>query len=56
MPKITSARNIAVYIAVAGMLSILLTGCGVKPAHLSPPAGSPDNFPRTYPDPSTDPQ
>jgi hypothetical protein len=57
MPKFSTVRYLPVYIAVAGMLSILLlAGCGVKPAHLSPPAGSADNFPRTYPDPATDPQ
>ncbi len=57
MPKLSSVRSCAVYIVLAGMLSILLAGCGVKPAHLSPPARSPEtNFPRTYPDPATDPQ
>lgn len=55
MPKI-SKRNLPVYIVLAGMLSILLSGCGVKPAHLSPPGEQETNFPRTYPDTSTDPQ
>lgn len=52
-----SVRFIPVYIVLAGILSILLTGCGVKPGRLSPPAGSEEShFPRTYPDPATDPQ
>ncbi|HEY0901683.1 MAG TPA: hypothetical protein VGD95_06120 [Micavibrio sp.] len=51
-----SVRYLPVYIVVAGILSILLTGCGIKPARLSPPDGTADtNFPRTYPDPATDP-
>lgn len=57
MRRLHSVRYIPVYIVLAGMLSILLSGCGVKPARLSPPSGSEDTpFPRTYPDPSTDPQ
>lgn len=38
---------------------VLLTGCGVKPSAVDPPAGTEkgakDPFPKTYPDPSTDP-
>ncbi len=56
MRRLTSVRYIPVYIVLAGMLSILLSGCGVKPARLSPPSGEETQFPRTYPDPSTDPQ
>ncbi len=57
MRRLYSVRFIPVYIVLAGMLSILLAGCGVKPARLSPPPGSEDtSFPRTYPDPANDPQ
>ncbi len=36
---------------------LLLSACGVKPAHVDPPQGvEHDQFPRTYPDISTDPQ
>jgi len=35
----------------------MVTACGVKPGELSPPTGSKDvKFPRTYPDPATDPK
>ncbi|HYD19084.1 MAG TPA: hypothetical protein VEF76_11455 [Patescibacteria group bacterium] len=40
------------------LLAFLLSGCGVKPNAVDPPEsleGGKDNFPRTYPDPSTDP-
>lgn len=31
-------------------------GCGIKPKNVDPPAGTEkDTFPRTYPDPATDP-
>ncbi|MFH1158104.1 MAG: hypothetical protein V1721_04375 [Pseudomonadota bacterium] len=31
-------------------------GCGIKPGKVDPPAGTEkDYFPKTYPDPSTDP-
>ncbi len=34
----------------------LLTGCGVKPGAVDPPAHEgKDYFPKTYPDPATDP-
>lgn len=39
----------------AGMLA--LCGCGIKPSTMEAPASvKVDTFPRTYPDPSTDPQ
>jgi predicted small lipoprotein YifL len=42
------------------LLALLVTGlagCGKKPSTLDPPPGiAADNFPRTYPDPTTDPQ
>lgn len=51
------ARHLPVYIVVAGLMSMALTGCGVKPSTLSPPPGADErNFPRTYPDPATDSQ
>jgi hypothetical protein len=32
-------------------------GCGIKPGNVeAPPGVEPDSFPRTYPDPATDPQ
>jgi predicted small lipoprotein YifL len=35
----------------------LLAGCGVKPPRVDPPQGADkDYFPRTYPDPATDPR
>ncbi len=34
-----------------------LGGCGVKPAHLWPPNGTPENaYPRVYPAPAADPR
>jgi hypothetical protein len=37
-------------------LALLLAGCGVKPSKVDPPAGvTHDTFPKTYPDPKTDP-
>lgn len=33
-----------------------LASCGIKPANVDPPAKvKKDSFPRTYPDPATDP-
>jgi hypothetical protein len=40
------------------LFMLFLTGCGVKPNQVDPPAGvekGKDYFPRTYPDTSTDP-
>ncbi len=38
-------------------LALGTTACGIKPAHVEPPKGAEhDEFPRTYPDPSTDPK
>lgn len=35
---------------------LLLAACGIKPADVDPPQGEErDYFPRTYPDPSPDP-
>ena len=35
----------------------LLSACGIKPSRVDPPPGTgKDQFPRTYPDPSTDPR
>ncbi len=49
--------HIPVYIALGVLVSITLAGCGVKPSTLSPPPGAEnETFPRTYPDPATDPQ
>lgn len=37
-------------------LMLLLSGCGIKPGDVSPPQGEEkDQFPRAYPEPSTDP-
>lgn len=40
------------------MVSFLfLSGCGIKPGELEPPANAnKSEFPRTYPDPATDPK
>lgn len=38
------------------MAIVLLAACGIKPAAVDPPQGEEkDYFPRTYPDPSPDP-
>lgn len=51
----SSTHHISVYIVLAGLMSIMLAGCGVKPTSLSKPPGSEDSsFPRTYPDTNTD--
>ncbi len=35
---------------------VMLSACGVKPAHVDPPEGAEHHeFPHTYPDPDTDP-
>ncbi|MFN3827306.1 MAG: hypothetical protein ACK4NR_06735 [Micavibrio sp.] len=50
-------RIIPVYIVVMALMSMTLAACGTKPSSLSPPADGEDTvFPRTYPDPATDPQ
>ncbi|QQG37488.1 MAG: hypothetical protein HYS17_08770 [Micavibrio aeruginosavorus] len=57
MPAQRSAHRLSLYIVLAGLMSMGLCGCGVKPDSLSPPPGAEETvFPRTYPDPSTDPQ
>ena len=39
------------------MVVLCLSACGVKPKDVDPPKGAEDShFPRTYPDPSTDPK
>ena len=36
---------------------LMLSACGVKPSHVDPPEGAEHSqFPRTYPDTSTDPK
>jgi hypothetical protein len=43
-------------LAVIALASCLLASCGVKPGHVDAPSGPEnDTFPRTYPDPATDP-
>lgn len=38
------------------MLAFLMSGCGIKPDTLSPPADAEETtFPKTYPDLDTDP-
>jgi len=38
------------------MALVAVGGCGIKPGSVDPPKGvEKDPFPRTYPDPSTDP-
>jgi hypothetical protein len=36
-------------------LFLAVSGCGKKPGHVDPPPGATGTFPRTYPDPATDP-
>lgn len=49
-------RPVLVYIILMVLMSMMATACGTKPASLSPPPGAEDTpFPRTYPDPATDP-
>lgn len=39
------------------VLSFALTACGKKPGQIDPPPDlAEDHFPRTYPDPATDPK
>lgn len=42
---------------VIAVMTMMLAGCGIKPDFVQAPPGSPepDEFPHTYPDPSTDP-
>lgn len=41
---------------LAFLMAGTLTGCGVKPAAVDPPAGAgKDKFPAVYPDPANDP-
>jgi len=41
----------------ACLLALGLGGCGKKPGHVEPPAAVvTDSYPRTYPDPATDPK
>jgi len=48
--------RIFIYSAVFVCLATVLSGCGIKPDSLEPPPGAEEKvFPRTYPDPSTDP-
>lgn len=50
----SSARIL--YIGLVFALSMPLSGCGIKPKHLEPPADAENNgFPHTYPDIRTDP-
>ncbi|MCB1783480.1 MAG: hypothetical protein KDI13_05740 [Alphaproteobacteria bacterium] len=43
-------------LALFAIATLGLSACGIKPSHVDPPAGAEDvTFPRTYPDPSTDP-
>lgn len=50
-------KHLIIYSFVLIALSTALTGCGIKPGSVEPPPGAEDRvFPRTYPDPSTDPR
>ncbi len=45
----------SVYVFSALVALMFLAGCGIKPGTVSAPPGiEKDNFPHTYPDPSTD--
>ena len=44
------------FVSLALALAVV-SGCGIKPGKLAPPPGvSKDTYPKTYPDPSTDPK
>jgi hypothetical protein len=48
-------RSFCLVLALA--LAAAVGGCGIKPSKLSPPPGvQKDSFPKTYPDPATDPK
>jgi hypothetical protein len=43
-----------VFFPVILLLSLSVSGCGIRPGDVDPPPGVEKNaFPRTYPDPST---
>jgi len=51
------ANKGAFLILLIAVLGTVLTGCGKKPNKVDPPLGiEKDEFPRIYPDPSTDPE
>ena len=55
MRSFIPAPRLCVYIVLTGLMSMALTGCGVKPSSLSQPAGTENSgYPHTYPDPATD--
>jgi len=46
-----------VFLLVLVVFIPILAACGKKPSHVDPPVGViHDDFPRKYPDPSTDPK
>jgi hypothetical protein len=49
-------KAMSLHLALVLGLALAASGCGIKPSELSPPPGKKDTYPRTYPDPSTDPQ
>ena len=54
-----SRLNIWGRVVLGLMLLIMvnaLTGCGKKPGRVEAPPGATEDFPRHYPDPSTDPK
>ncbi len=44
-------------LSVGVALTLCLNGCGIKPSQVDPPSGADKStFPKTYPDPKTDPK
>ena len=62
MISMTQYKEASMRLTVLSFLSLVLaltavSGCGIKPGKLAPPPGvSKDTYPKTYPDPSTDPK
>ncbi len=58
MPSSSRFRQAGFSVVLLALaLSGILSACGKKPSEVDPPPGvTNDTFPKTYPDPSTDPK
>ncbi len=57
LPKQVFARKRGLFLILALGMVFSMTACGKKPGAVDPPPNiGKDNFPRTYPDPETDPK
>ncbi|MCB9991691.1 MAG: hypothetical protein H6867_10055 [Rhodospirillales bacterium] len=53
----TRIHHIILPVAASLCIALSLSSCGIKPDSVEPPPGAESKeFPRTYPDPSTDPK